>query len=229
MINNKNKNKGFIVNLTDNKSNLYKLYIKGEYRKQIYNSFVKTNIIKNTIYEDETEIIYFSAENVITLNNYLNKQPNNKLDEKQCIQLINCLTKQIKYNELTNYGFFGFDLDDILVIDDNIFIIANANNLTHIINNNIIINYLFDKPYFNSPEILKINSIPAKIHYKTGYYSLGCLITYLLLNTYLLVGNEIKSEKEIEELLNPFNYTIIYWFLIRCLRSDVNNRLLLLV
>jgi hypothetical protein len=216
-------NKGYNVSLEDN---LYKLYIKGEYRKQLYDSVTKTNIIKNTIYDDDNKSIYFSAENVIILSDYLNKK---NINDIQCIKLLYYLTRQIKYNELTNYSFYGFNLDDILVIDEKIFVIVNANYLAPIKNNEIILNYLFEKPYFNNPEIINIKSLPAKINYKCCYYSLGCLVTYLLLNTYLLVGNEILTEKQIKEILNPLDYTKIYWFIERCLNKNPDKRTLLLV
>lgn len=210
-------------------SNQFCLYIEGEFKKQIYDSLTKTKIIKNTVYDVKNESLYFNAEKVINLSTYLKEKPNNKLSENECINLIFYLSKQIKYNELTNYTFYGFDLDDILVIDDEIFIIANSNNLLPIKNNFLILDYLFTKPYFNSPELQEINILPAKIHYKSCYYSLGCLVTYLLLKTYLLVGNDIKDENELDNILLPFYYTKLYWFLKRCLIKDYNKRILLLV
>jgi hypothetical protein len=50
-------------------SQLYVLYIKNDNRTQIYNSIIKTNIIKNIIYDDTS--ITFSAENVTTLDHFL--------------------------------------------------------------------------------------------------------------------------------------------------------------
>ena len=49
------------------------------------------------------------------------------------------------------------------------------------------------------------------------------------MNKYLLVGNEFKTSKEIDNILQPINNTKIYWFLKRCLDDDINNRKLLLV
>jgi hypothetical protein len=58
---------------------------------------------------------------------------------------------------------------------------------------------------------------------------LGLLIVFLLLDKYLLVGNELKSAEEINKILEPLYNTKIYWFLKRCLEDDINNRYLLLV
>jgi hypothetical protein len=55
------------------------------------------------------------------------------------------------------------------------------------------------------------------------------LTVFLLLNEYLLVGNELKTIKEIDKILQPLYNTKIYWFLKRCLDDDINNRKLLLV
>jgi hypothetical protein len=206
-------------------TNQFSIYIDGDYKNEIYESIIKTRIIQTCFYDVDNNCLILNAENVITLSKYLEKQYDNKLNEKQCINIIENLTRQIKYLELTNYGFYGFDLDDVLVIDNNKFIIANGKYLLPIEKNNLIFNELFNKPYFNNPEIQNISSLPAKIHFKSCYYSLGCLITYLLLKTYLLVGNE----KEIDKILFSLNYTKIYWFLNRCLLNDYNKRTLLLV
>jgi hypothetical protein len=55
------------------------------------------------------------------------------------------------------------------------------------------------------------------------------LIVFLLLDNYLLVGNELKTFEEIDKIIYPLYNTKIYWFLKRCLDDDINNRKLLLV
>ena len=83
-------------------------------------------------------------------------------------------------------------------------------------------------PYFSNPELFKLTSLPSKIHYKCCYYSLGLLVVFSLLHTYLLVGNELKTSNEIDIILKPLYNTKIYWFLKRCLDDDINNRKILL-
>jgi hypothetical protein len=211
-------------NIIRTKNDLYKLHIK-DCAKEIYNLLIKTtmSLVKNIIMDEDDKSIYFSAESVLLLSEYLKKE---KIDERK---LIYYLTKQIKYYEENDYGFIGFNLDDIIVIDNDKFVIVSSKYLCKIKNNNIILDYLFEYPYFNNPEVMKIKIIPAKIDYKCSYYSLGCLITYVLLKTYLLVGNEILNEEEIEKKLENIKNTKIYWFLKRCLNNNYEKRELLLV
>ena len=86
-----------------------------------------------------------------------------------------------------------------------------------------------NNPYFSNPEIIKLTTLPAEINYKCCYYSLGVLVVFCLLNNYLLVGNEIKSVEEIENIIKPLLNTKIYWFIKRCLYENIDKRQLLLI
>ena len=148
----------------------------------------------------------------------------------KCIKMISDLTKQINYLSNINYGFYGFDIQDILVINDDLFLICSGDYLKSLTNNSNIIFYEpIKNPYFGSPDILTLTSLPSTIDFKCIYYSLGALIVYCLLNEYLLVGNEIKSDEEIENKLIPLLDTKIYWFLKRCLKTNCKKRLMLLI
>jgi hypothetical protein len=70
---------------------------------------------------------------------------------------------------------------------------------------------------FLSPEILSINIIPCKIHYKTIYYSLGLLVLYGLTGV-----NDLDTQ------INGLG-SKISGFLNRCLDKDVNSRCLLFI
>jgi hypothetical protein len=84
-------------------------------------------------------------------------------------------------------------------------------------------------PYFSSPELFKLTNLPAEVNYKCVYYSLGVLVVLCLLNVYLLVGNEIKTAKEIDVILTPIKGTKIYWFIKRCIHEDIFKRTLLFI
>jgi hypothetical protein len=147
---------------------------------------------------------------------------------KNYINMIDDLTKQIIYLRKKNYGFYGFDINDIIVIDDNKFVICSCQYLLPLIEDNMVFYSPINKPYFFSPDII-INELPSQISYKCSYYSLGVLITYCLTKNYLLKGNEIKSEEEIEKELICLKDTKIYWFLKRCLKTEIKKRELLLI
>jgi hypothetical protein len=191
----------------------YKLFIKGENSKPLYLSLLKTNIIKGAFYNSEEKMLYFTAEKIETID---------KISAAKCIKMIDTLTQQIKYLEQINYAFYGHNVSDILVINDDIFININANTLLPITNNSITFLYPFKKPHFLNPEISMITSLPSKIHFKSGYYSLAALIIYCLLNEDI---QDKDNDKKEEEVLKPIFYTKIYWFLKRCL----HKRILLLI
>jgi hypothetical protein len=85
------------------------------------------------------------------------------------------------------------------------------------------------RPYFGNPELYGINVLPTQLNIKSIYYSVGALITFCIINKYLLVGNEIKSNEEIKNSLEPLKGRKVYWFLLRCLEDDVNKRVMLLI
>jgi hypothetical protein len=198
---------------------IYNLKVKDENNDKIYSSLKL--MIKNSFYDDG---LFFSAESVKDLKSYLseNKQIN-------YINLIDDLTKQIIYLRKKNYGFYGFDINDILVLDESQFVICSSKYLIPLIDDNMIFYAPINKPYFFSPDINNIHELPSQINYKCSYYSLGVLITYCLTKKYLLKGNEIKSEEEIEKEIIYLKDTKIYWFLKRCLKTDSDKRELLLI
>jgi hypothetical protein len=201
----------------------YSLKIHGQYILPIYKTIKK--MLKTAYYDSDTESIFFSAEKVITFKQYIS---NRKLEIKQCIKMIDELTKQMAYLKSMDYGFYGFGVNDILVVD-NLFLFCSTQYLIPLQNDNFIFIEPISNPYFSSPEIIGITTLPSEINYKCCYYSLGVLVVFCLLNNYLLVGNELKSTEEIECILMPFLNTKIYWFIKRCLEPKVEKRILLLI
>lgn len=183
-------------------------------------------MLKSSYYDDETNSVFFSAETVLPLKTF------KKMSHATCIKFIDDLSKQIFFLNSLKYGFYGFDIDDILFIDGT-FILCSTQYLLELHNNQeqdlIIFTCPIKQPYFSSPELFKLTSLPSKINHKCCYYSLGLLVVFLLLDKYLLVGNEIKTSEEINKIIQPLYNTKIYWFIKRCLDDDINNRKLLLV
>lgn len=205
------------------KGSSYKLLLKGEYRIPLYLSLLKTSVLINAFYNAEEDALFFTAEKVSTLESYLDKEES--LTEAKCIQMINTLTKQIIYLEKQKYAFYGHNIEDIIVINDAIFINVNTDTLLPVTNNNIVFLHPFSKPKFVSSEIRQLTKIPSKIDSKSGYYSLAAIIIYCLLNEEIEEIEEIKRKEEIETILKPIFYTKIYWFLKHCL----NDKILLLI
>ena len=200
----------------------YSLKIDGDYVSVLYQSIKK--VMKSIHYDEEKSVIFFSAENVLMFKEYLLEHRT----YKKCIKMIDDLTKQMINLKKMGYGFYGFDINDILIID-NTFIFCSTENLLPVIEDNINFYVPIKSPYFSSPEIMKLTNLPSEINSKCSFYSLGVLVVFYLLNNYLLVGNEIKSVEEIENIMLPLNNTKIYWFIKRCLEENIDKRVLLLI
>ena len=193
----------------------YSLKIKGEYTSPLYNAI--QTLIKTSHYDHETNTMLFSAEKVTSFKH--------KLSHIECIRLIDALSQQIFYLHELGFGFYGFDINDILTIDG-ISIFCNATHLLPLHSNHFIITSPINQPYFSSPELVELTSLPFEINYKCAYYSLGLLVVFSLLTINLL---ELKTPQEVEKILQPLYNTKMYWFLTRCLDEDINNRKLLLI
>jgi hypothetical protein len=198
----------------------YSLKIHGHHIIPLYKTIIK--VLQNAHYDNETESIFFLAENIMTFN------PHQKKSIQDCVALIDDLTQQINYLKTMNYGIYGFDDNSIMIIDG-IFILCNSQYVFPIEEEHFAFIEPIYKPTFSSPEIIRINSLPSTINYKCCYYSLGALVVYCLLGKNLLVSNKIKSKNEIELILNPIFNTKIYWFIERCLQETPENRVALLL
>jgi len=210
------------VEITQTGKYSYKLSIQGNDKtNMLYSSILKTDILTNSFYNSTDKSLYFTAETVTTLKDF---KKDLFLSEAKCIRMIDTLTRQIKYLEKVRYAFYGHNIDDILVVNGDIFININPNTLLPIKDNQISFLTPFIKTQFMSTEISIITSLPSKIHYQSSYYSLAALVIYCLLNKELQTKVETKVE-DLERLLKPIFYTKIYWFLKRCL----HKRILLLI
>jgi hypothetical protein len=201
----------------------YTLKINGEYIIPLYQTILK--LLKSSRYDSDSQTIDFSAERVIPFKQYLTAH---KMTYNLCLKMIDNLTTQMTILKKMNYGFYGIDVSDILVIDDT-FVFCSTQNMLPIVNDTFVFYYPMNRPYFSNPELMELTNLPSEINYKCAYYSLGLLVVFCILNQYLLVGNEIKTPKEIDIILSPINNTKIYWFLKRCFNQQIEKRGLLLI
>jgi serine/threonine protein kinase len=83
--------------------------------------------------------------------------------------------------------------------------------------------------FFASPEILKIKELPSQIHYKTSYFSLGCLLLYALTGEDDFYKEYLKDKPH--EYLNQLHFknTTFYWLLSRCLVEEPEKRSILFI
>jgi hypothetical protein len=207
----------------------WKIQINGENNYILY--FCMSKLLTG-IFDSDKNIFFFNATNVVTFRHFL-EQYNWKIHFNTIIEMIDSLSKQINILSSNGFSYIGFDLDDILVINKNTFLIINSEYILPLQKNENIMKIYFPPnklPYFSNPELINMSTLPGTIYIQSLYYSIGVLVIFSLFNEYLLVANEIKDWNTIDKsLLNKIKNTKIYWFLKRCLEDDPKKRILLLI
>lgn len=178
------------------------------------------NLISSEKIKQNNNDIVLMVDNIESLDKYLKKN-NNKLEYNKVEKLLKDLI--IVIDSLNNYGlmFVNLDINDIIVIDESIFMFINYNNIYKVTDDNSIsIEDILTSSRFNNKNEFVQESIPYSINIKTIYYNIGNLIFYCLFNK-LYDNNKLS--------IYPIYYTKLYWFLERCLENDINNRVFLFV
>lgn len=213
-------------------TSITKLKIHGTGQKEMYHSIMNTNLLLMPFINEHQELC-FKAQHICGLEDWLQRHKtnnnNNSNDFREDIlHMIASLSSQIQYLEKRGLSFLGFNLQDIIVVDDHFFFFANNKYLTSVAAKKIKVIVPIVKPMFSSPELISLVQLPGFVSQDSCYYSLGAIVVFLLLDVYLFKGNEIKTEKEIEHILKPIGLTKMYWFLKRCFHKQ-GQRILLYI
>lgn len=215
--------------ITQERDYNFTLFLKNGSRdinRILYESLIKTIPHSFSFINPEKQELHFQANKIHHLLDFLKPR---RLSWEQCLLLIGFLSKQIQELEKRGYAIIGFNLQDIIMIDESVFLFVNNEYLFSFHNTYINLVTPLKKPYFSSPELLQLTKLPAKIHYKSCYYSLASLVVYCLLQEYVFKGNEVKTDKELNIILKPLYATKMYWFLKRCLALNPENRQMLFI
>lgn len=220
---------------------IYKLQIShynSEFRNILVNSIINTNLIKGGCSDEDNEEIKFNAYIVETLEDYLKYLVNDKSQnegylyskEKIITKIINDLAVQLKYLiEEEKSIFLGYNYSDILVINREKFIYMGCEFIAKLDNRLYSTIYMpyNETDFYFSPEYREINNLPAKISYKSSYYSFGYLIFLIYLN---LINEKyiISLESQLGELKNIIPYKL-YYFLERCLERNCEDRFIIYI
>jgi len=200
-------------------------------------SLIHSQILQphTTTITDNYQTLLIQAKTITKFEDFLNSSRETNTQEQFenkkydiSLQIIQHLTKQLK--SLLNYKhtFYAFSLDHLFVIDNQTFIYFNLDHLLPLDAN--LKTFTLKIPFqreinglFISPEIREMNELPFSLHYKSIYYSLGAVILYFLFDKPM---NEIQenNHKEIKELLKPIKETKLYWFLVRIMKPNPEER-----
>lgn len=179
-------------------------------------------LIQTVVVDTSTETINISCRSVMTLSEYL-KNEDNYMPMNTCISLIDCVSKQIKFLEKRNLGYYAFDIADFIVIDNIFFVNCNSSKIVPIHKSLLEIHCWIEPSDFSSPELLSITELPGKIDYRSSYYSLGLLVVFVLMN------KNLSSALNVGEEIACLDGSKLYWFLSRCLDRDPKKRHMLLI
>ena len=222
--------------------NTYRIQLNHE-SNSLLKSILKTNIILGATISNEFKTLHFKAVNVkpfFYFKSIVNKNINlSTNDDNIFIKLMYFLTKQIDFLiTIEKKCFYKLHPNNIFIIDDYKFIYLSNEYLIDINENNRMqIQYPFEKhEWFDSPEILELDTLPTEIHYKTVYYSLASIAIYLLLDNDNDNDNENENNKKKEEKKKKINKlfeliegTKLFGFLKRCLRIVPEKRSILFI
>ena len=191
---------------------------------KIYQDFFNDNDIKYL----KNNSITFKGNKIVSLKELLEKQ---ELEYNLVLNILHNIARLKEKLEENNLMFININLEDIIVLDSIKFIFINVNKI-HELNTetgDIEIERIIDKGSMFNPKEMKeeINKemIPFKVNIKSVYYNIGNILLYSLLNTNI----DDKNISKIEEVLYPIYYTKLYWFLLRCLNKEVNDRVFLFI
>jgi hypothetical protein len=189
--------------------------------ESLINSIIKTKLIIGSSISDNYKALTFRASSVKSLRKFISNKQN--INYENTLKIIISLTKQIQYLITTECEcFYEYIIENIIVIDDDKFVYLSNDDLLKLSESN---NFSFTKPFnrngFISPELLKINSIPSELNYKTIYYSLGALVVYFLFDKNIFKDG---FNNDINEILKPIEGTKLFGLIIRCLFQEANER-----
>jgi hypothetical protein len=184
----------------------------------LINSLIKTRLIQGATATDDYKTIKFKAVSVTNFTNFTNftkKNSNkNKIPIPITANIVATLSTQLKYLIQHNYTFLGYNLENIIVINDQIFVNLDNELLIDIVENDmaLISSPFSTADFFAAPELLTITELPSYVHYKVAYFSMAKLI--------------LNMEDTDKSLIKG---TKLYHLLSRCLNENPKTRNILFI
>ena len=152
------------------------------------------------------------------------------MDYNLSLTLGKCLTLQLDYLVKNGYSFYLFEPSNVVMFDEDRFVYISTLHLTQLneSDSKLKICYPFTRSLFLSPEMKEIVCLPAWVNVATSYYSLGMLILFSLFTTQLAsIGEDSMTYETLVDMLEPIHSTKLYWFLLRSIKQEPQERVLL--
>lgn len=214
------------ISINKKKKNEFVMLIKnwdGDYNKFWDNFPVSLmKVVKIDAKSEDTQEIVIKAEKMEMLSDLIKR--NKTMDYTDCLVLLKDIGNQIQSLEMFNMGIPFFKPSDILVVDSRHYFIINTSRILMVSNKTLTINTPYKRSSFFTPELQELTGIPAKISWKSAYYSLASLVLTCLTGEFLL-GNKSSAG----EILDKLYATKLYWALMRCLETEPKDRYYLII
>jgi hypothetical protein len=212
-------------------------------------SLIKTRIIESGTLTDDYITLRFKAMSVKSFPQFIEDQNKVRGTKSLSITLaanmISSLMAQLSHLiTKESQTIIGYAPENIIVINGNTFAFLDSELVAYIDpvgKEMATISCPFNvTDFFASPEMLKIKELPSQVHYKTSYFSLGCLLLYALTggsfalleedDFYKKYLKELNCEK-VHEYLDQLHFknTKLYWLLSRCLVEEPKKRSILFI
>jgi hypothetical protein len=150
------------------------------------------------------------------------------LDYNLSLKLVMCLTQQLDYLVKHGHSFYLFEPANVVMFDETRFVYISSRHLTQIHETKLKIWYPFTRSFFLSPEMKEIVCLPAQVNVSTTYYSLGMLVIFSLFSKQIAcIGEGSICYETLVDMLEPIHSTKLYWFLLRSINQETQERVLL--
>ena len=228
-----------IVELTDieiyrEKMDKYKIVITHNSDKNTHTIY--TYLLERLQINQEEDAEYYPERNysvdlhtysVKTFKNYL-EEHSYRLEYDIVLKILQEYANIIQYLERSNKSVVLYSLEDLIIVDDSLFVFINNEHIFHHNERNtkqVEISFPLEITKFASPELQQQTSLPFTLDYRSAFFSLASMLTYCLFAETLLD----KDQQQVEKILEPIINTKLYWFILRCAERNIKQRVCLFV
>ena len=200
-------------------------------------SLTKTHIIEGGSITDDYLTLRFKALSVKSFKDFIEERLEVRgsriLSINLAAKMLSSLSSQLSHLiSFESKTIIGYSPENIIVLNGETFAFLGSELVAEICpvgKEMATISCPFNvKDFFVSPEMLKIKELPAYIHYKTSYFSLGCLLLYALTGEDNFYNEYLTGSKLVLNQLH-FKNTQFYWLLSRCLVEEPEKRSIIFI
>jgi hypothetical protein len=219
-----------LIKLENTNKYIIQFRVNTDENAALIRSLVRTRIIQGATVTRDYLTIKFQAHSVET---FFSNNKIQKIQIPEAANILQTLSNQLNYLiQYESKTIIGYQANQIILINGETPAFLGSQLIAELDpegGNMATICCLFNtKEFFAAPELLKINRLPAKIHYKSSYFSLASLIIYLLI--YNPDNPDIFDNNPLSYLdKHPIKNTKLYWLLSRCLEEDPNKRSIIFI